>query len=188
MIKSMIEFSEKLITQFTWRRLFFTVIVIFVFGALCVWYETYTNHFRLNKIEHEIKVLTQLADLSKKVKENNDSGIANLLNTVNQEVEMIVNHNNIAFNIHPRFLKAIAAIFPWALMLILFMVVGQTELSTVIGLLICAIPFAALGAFLPTYSSAWINYFLYPIVHFIAVVSIVMIWHKKKNSNQTLRP
>jgi len=180
MIDPIIQFFERLITQFSWRRLLFVLIVIFICVGVLAGYETYTSHFRFNKIEHEIKFLTQLTELSKKIKEQNDERLTNIFKAILQDLEMHINYGYQAFNLHPVLLKSMAAAFPWALMLLLFLLTGKTPKETFVGTTFIAIPFIIIGAYLPTFSNSWLNYILYPVGHFTLIVMAVMILQKRK--------
>jgi predicted PurR-regulated permease PerM len=109
MIDPLIQFFEKLITQFSWRRLIFILVVLFISIGVLAWYETYTGHFRLNKIEHTTKLLSQLTELSEKIKKENNSKLTNIFEGVTKDLDMYVNHPVTAFSIHPAILKAMAA-------------------------------------------------------------------------------
>ena len=121
MIEPIIEFFEKLITQFSWRRLFFILIVIFISIGVLAWYETYTGHFRLNKIERTAKLLAQLTDLSEKIKKEDNSKLTNIFEGITKDLDMYVNHPVTAFSLHPAILKAMAAATLWILMILGFL-------------------------------------------------------------------
>lgn len=180
MIDAIIQFFERLITQFSWRRLLFVLIIIFLFITAFVVYETYTNHFRFNKIEHETKLLNQLTELSKKVKEQNDDRLTNIFKTILQDLEMHVNYGYPAFHLHPVLLKAMTAAFPWALILLLFLITGKTARETFAGTIFFAIFFIIIGICLPNFSHSWINYLLYPFGHFALILMAIIIWQNRK--------
>lgn len=179
MIDPIIQFFEKLITQFSWRRLIFILVVIFISICVLAWYETYTGHFRLNKIERATKLLAQLTELSEKIKETNDSKLTNIFESIMKDLDMYVNHPVTAFSLHPAILKAMAAATPWILMILGFLLT-PTPKTAILGTLVAAIPFTIIGAFLPDFSYPWINYFAYPVGHFFLIVSLVTIWQKRK--------
>lgn len=180
MLDPIIEFFEKLITQFSWRRLFFILVVIFISIGVLAWYETYTGHFRLNKIERATKLLSQLTELSEKIKKENNSKLTDIFEGVTKDLNMYVNHPATAFSIHPAILKGMAAATPWVLMILGFLLTGNTPKEAILGTMVAAIPFTAIGAYLPDFSYSWINYLLYPIGHFILIVTFVTIWQKRK--------
>jgi hypothetical protein len=180
MIDPIIQFFEKLITQFSWRRLFFILIVVFISIGLLAWYETYTGHFRLNKIDNEIKLLAQLTTLSKAIKEENNDKLTSIFKGITQDLEMQINYSYPVFNIHPTLLKAMAAAFPWAFMLLLFVLTGNTPKETYFGTIALAAPFIIIGAFLPNYVATWLNYLIYPIGHFTIIIIVVLLLQKRK--------
>jgi hypothetical protein len=179
MIDPIIQFFEKLITQFSWRRLIFILVVIFISIGVLAWYETYTGHFRFNKIERTTKLLTQLTELSDKIKKENNSKLTNIFEGITNDLNMYVNHSVTAFSLHPAILKAMASAAPWILMLFGFLLT-PTPKAAIFGILVAAIPFTIIGAFLPNFSYPWVNYFLYPVGHFFLIVTLVTIWQKRK--------
>jgi len=180
--EAIVQFIERLITQFTWKRFFFALLIIFLFASLVFLFETYTGYFRLNKIDREVKLLMQLAELSKKTREENNDKLTNLSNSVIKEYEVYVNNRFpvLAFNLHPAILKAVAAAFPWALMLLFFFISGPTQKEALFGTLVIAVFFIGIGVALPSYEHSSINYFWYPIGHFLFIVLAVVIWQKRK--------
>lgn len=180
MIDAIIQFFERLITQFSWRRLLFVLTILFIFISALVAYETYTSHFRFNKIDQETKLLNQLTELSKKIKEQNGERLTNIFKAILQDLEMHVNYGYPAFILHPVLLKAMAAAFPWVLMLLLFLFTGKTPKQTYAGTILFAIPFIIIGICLPNFPRSWINYLLYPFGHFALILMAVMIWQNRK--------
>jgi hypothetical protein len=180
MIDPIIEFFEKLITQFTWRRLFFILIVLFIAIGVLVWYETYTGHFRLNKIERTTKLLTQLTELSEKIKKENNEKLTNIFQGITNDLNLYVNHSGTAFSIHPVVLKAMSAATPWVFMILAFLLSGTTTKQMIFGTLFLAIPFSIIGAILPDYTHVWINYLLYPVGHFFVIIALILIYQNRK--------
>jgi hypothetical protein len=180
--EAVVQFLEKLITQFTWRRFSLALIIIFLLASLAFLFETYTGYFRLNKIERETKLLMQLTELSQKTREENNDKLTNLSHSVIEEFEVYINHRFpvLAFNLHPAILKAVAAAFPWVLMFFFFFISGPTQKEAFFGTLVIAIFFIGIGVALPSYVNSSINYFWYPIGHFLFIVLAVVIWQKRK--------
>ena len=66
----LIQFFEKLITEFTWRRLIFILLLLFLAVAGTAFFESYTGYFRLGRIEKTTELLTKLTELSEKIPTN----------------------------------------------------------------------------------------------------------------------
>lgn len=159
MIDPIVQFIEKLITQFSWRRLILVLIILFISVGSLVWFETYTGHFRFNKIENEIKLLDQLTDLSKKIKQENNDSLTNIFKTITHDFEMHINQPDISrlITIHPALLKAIATSIPWALLLLLLILTRTTQKEAFFGTIAVAIIFIIIGIALPTYENCLVR-------------------------------
>jgi hypothetical protein len=54
MLEPIFSFFEKLISEFTWQRLAFSLGAIALFATFVMLYESYTSHFTLNRIGKEL--------------------------------------------------------------------------------------------------------------------------------------
>jgi len=185
MFDGIIQFTEKLIDQFSWRRLLFIVITIVLVISVLWIYETYTKHFIFNKIEQEIRLLNQVTDLSEKVKEQNNEKLTNILKAIIDELEIHINHHYPFFGFHRIILKLISAAIPWALMT-LFFTLTKASKDAFWGIMLVAIPCIIIAICLPTFSHLWINYILYPIGHFVLIVIVIIIWQNRKKKKSAI--
>lgn len=183
MINPLFDFFEKLITQFTWRRLIFIVTIFFIsFGSL-IMYETYTSHFRLNRIKHSTNLLKELTTLSPEIQKSNNKNISKIFKGLTNDLNVYINHKITPFDIPTWILKMLAATAPWIIFSILIILVDSSDIkNAIIGTLIVAIPSVFIGALLPDFKYPAINYIVYPVSISIILITLVMLWNKFKKS------
>ena len=60
MLQPIVEYFEKLIDQFSWRRLFVLISVLgFIFCCLII-FESYTGYFRLSTLEKTVNIIEKI--------------------------------------------------------------------------------------------------------------------------------
>lgn len=179
----LIEFFEKLITQFSWQRFAFVLIVSFFFIAGFVVYETYTGHFRFNRIERATTLLKELTALSPEIKETGNADLAEVFKGLTKDLNASVNHSLPPFSLPTWALKALAATAPWVFFAILLLLTGVNETKSAIqGIVVGAVPCIIIGALLPDFEYTPYNYVAYPIGSTVIVIAVAMIlskWQKK---------
>ena len=161
MLDAAFQFVEKIITDFSWKRiLIYLFFVASVMGAI-VGYETYTRNFELTRLEKTTNLLKSIESLSnsevKEVKELT-SKIILRLNSITSKQE-----SSDKDTYSPSLIQAIAGASPWLLFLLIYApiavrrkekdweygVLGLTIISTIVAVLAYVIP--------PSYSG-WIRY------------------------------
>src|SRR3990167_4236914 len=159
MLAPIVEFFERLIENFSWRRLGLLVSLLVIAGMTLWTYETYTQSFRLGKIEKQVALLEHLSKLSepstlqtpalRQIHQNLERQLADATSTVAAEYVLL-----------PWAKKALAAASAWlALALLLALASKGTSASftfgfdTAIGMLFVALPFVVIGATLPTFEA-----------------------------------
>ena len=181
MLAPVFEFFDKLIEQFSWRRLLFIVAIFFIFGVCIIIYESYTGHFRLSRLGETIDLLHKVQSLPVPIAKNAQGESVKILESVLQELEEFSTNSATAFDIHPTALKGMAAFTPWLFLIAVFLMASPTRnIQSVLGMLLLAIPFSLIGAYIPTFQYSWINYWVYPVVHCVLLVWFVLLWNKRK--------
>lgn len=66
MLDPVFQFFEKMVSDFSWKRLALVITVLGVIFGVAYVYETQTGHFELQKTGKEIALLTDLIALSEK--------------------------------------------------------------------------------------------------------------------------
>jgi hypothetical protein len=178
MISPILDFFEKLITEFTWKRLAFVIIAIsFILGGVFA-YETYTGHFRLNKIDRATKLLAELADLSPKIKNNENNVLTNTYIGIENDLDNFVNHRTTPFSIPKWLLKFLAASMPWTISSFIFLLGDGESKHAIMGMLFAAIPGSIIGAMLHDFKYQPINYVFYPLASYIVLSAMAVTYGK----------
>jgi hypothetical protein len=160
MLKPVFDIFDKLFLDFSWRRLAsLCVFLIVVVSGLAV-FESLTSHFQLKKIDKQVKILTQLNDISvdKGADEIYHKAKSALLEDLNETTESHISFP--AFS--PRATQALIWFFPWALFGLIYIPDirrGDSDgWTAVIGVLVLGFLAAIIGYFLPLTWHAGLRY------------------------------
>lgn len=170
MLEPIVGFFDKLIDQFTWRRLVFLAALLAVCSAGLWAFEAYTQSFKLSRIERQVVLLEKLASVTTRpeIKSNTD------LRALSDSLTNQLRDTDITLPVRYELLlwakKALAAAAAWVVFGLFVVLVSNTytrtapEMTSVFaGMTVVASPFIALAVAMPT--DPWINYALYPIGH-----------------------
>jgi hypothetical protein len=183
MLEPIVGFFDKLIDQFTWRRLVFLAVLIAVSsGGLWV-FEAYTQSFKLGRIERQIAILEKLALVSGRPDVRGSSELRALSDSLTKQLRETDITVPASYELLPWAKKALAASTAW-LVFGLFVVLTPNSYtrtrpetaSVVAGMSVVASPFIALATALPTVP--WVNYALYPIGH-IVLLGLFLAWFSR---------
>lgn len=178
MLEPIVAFFDKLIDQFTWRRLVFLAILLVVATGGLSAFEVYTQSFKLARIEKQVALLEKLASSTSKpeVKENpelqalSSSLIAQLRGT---DVSL-----PITYELLPWAKKALATAAAWFVFGLFILLVPndytrtKPETASVFaGMTVVASPFIALSTAVP--DQPWLNYAIYPIGHIFLLIFLM---------------
>ena len=180
MLEPIIGFFDKLIDQFTWRRLVFLTVLL---GASSVglWaFETYTQTFKLTRIERQVALLEKLAAASARSDINKNPELKTLSESLTKQLQ----DTDITLPANYEFLpwakKALATAAAWFIFGMTTLILPNNytqkkpEMASVFaGMTVIAFPFIALSVAIPT--DPWLNYALYPIGH-ILLLGLFMLW------------
>lgn len=181
MLEPVFTFFDKLIDQFSWRRLIVALLLAALFALCVVTYEAYTGAFRLQRLERVLSLVEHMQRIAPQagVKDNLDA----VTLSASQELLDFSATDSTAFSIPSSILKGIAALAPWFLVLLLILVApGGGTASAIGGMIVVATPAIILGALLPDFRYPWINYILYPICQVLVLVSGVLLWQRRKRA------
>ena len=183
MLSPVFEFFEKLIEQFTWKRLLFTLSMLLIISLLFIIYESYTGHFMLSRLHNTVDLLQKSSTLPGYITEESNKELSNIFKSVAGELDQFSTGSSTAFSLHPTLLKSLAALSPWLFLTLIFLLVGtENNREALTGLVILAVPFSIIGGLLPDFSYSWINYLAYPIGHCAIALLVVMLWQKNKHA------
>lgn len=185
MLDPIIQFFERLVTQFSWGRLLLLISTLFIGIGVLAWYESYTGRFRLGRIEHSTALLDKLTELGPKVKAASDDGLTKIHNALVADLKEYVSDRGTPFSINRSLLKALAALFPWILLGAAVQLGSNTGGggAAFAGMSVAAVPCITIAVFLPDYERSWINYLGYPFGSMLSMVALVTIWQSRKKRN-----
>jgi|GEM_PF-2391570 len=184
MLDPVFNFFDKLIDQFSWKRLIFVVSLLCLFIVGVIVFESYTGHFRLTRIEKTLDLIAKFNALPPELMQQSKEDISGATKGLAKDIDAFTNGNATPFSIDTASLKIIAALAPWLLFAAVLPIVSGTESTraTIGGILMCAIPAAGIGYFLPSYEKAWINYLGFPFGYFVVSVYLVMSSQNRKKN------
>jgi hypothetical protein len=188
-VDAIVAFFEKLVSEFSWKRV--GLIVVFVVLALAgFWgYEAVTGQFRSARMQFAADHLAKLADPELKKNVQGDEELEKAHNRMKTELNRFLETSQFDFGVPELMLKGLAAAFPWFLLgVIMVLVASPGERGSVIsGMLALTILFVIIGVLLPTFEAAWINYFGYPFGSVLILMVTILVWQRLKKTPANAR-
>lgn len=192
-MNSLIDFFERLLTNFTWSRLTFTFVLLFLLISAIFAYEAYTQHFALERLDKQVKIFDQLVTLSEKLNlEENDkvlnesfkSLVAGFNSQVNYKSYLGVDGASLTtrYSFPEWFTKSIYILLPW-LVLSFFLIVTMTSgrASAMGGIMFVSSFFLLIGLILPSFKETpWVMKWAYPWGAMIISVFLIVIFDRRK--------
>lgn len=186
MFESVFQSFEKLISEFSWRRLVFLVMFL-VMAASIVWlWENNTGQMRLTRIERTIAILNSIKDIQDHPVMKSDPALNRILSSLKDDLKEFSEHNAQPVFLGAKWRKAFAGGAIWLLFSLLYLPALRTrennELQALIGCLIMAVFFGVIGVWLPDFAYPWLNFILYPVTNFIIIMAIAFLWQARKRA------
>ncbi|MBI5117446.1 hypothetical protein HZA56_13295 [Candidatus Poribacteria bacterium] len=186
MFDRLFESFEKLISEFSWRRLVFSIALLLIIVVVLWGFESYTGYGRLSRIERAAALLNSIQALQSNPTIQQDANLSATLGALKHDLRNFTERRVEVLTLGVEWLKALAGAAPWLLFSLLYLPAiragNRSDLHGLIGALILAALFGAIGAWLPDFAYSWINYAGYPIASFAAVIVIVMWWQSRKRA------
>ena len=180
MLEPIVSFFDKLIDQFTWRRLVFLAVLLIICSAGMWAFETYTQSFKLARIERQVALLEKLATISARTELSGNSDLQALSVSLTKQLRETDITLPTSYELLPWAKKALAAAAAWFVFGLFILLIPNTythtapaSASVFAGMTVVASPFIALAVAMPT--DPWVNYALYPIGH-IFLLALFMSW------------
>jgi hypothetical protein len=180
MLEPIVSFFDKLIDQFTWRRLVFLAVLLVICSAGMWAFETYTQSFKLARIERQLSLLEKLATISARTELKGNSDLQALSVSLTKQLRETDITLPTSYELLPWAKKALAAAAAWFVLGLFILLLPNTytrtspaSASVFAGMTVVASPFIALAVAMPT--DPWVNYALYPIGH-IFLFGLFMSW------------
>lgn len=191
MFDSVFQSFEKLISEFSWRRLVFLLSLLLLAGT-CVWlWENNTGQMRLTRIERTIAILSSIKDLQEHQVIKADPSLQSTLAALKEDLKEFTERKSETPILGTAWRKALAGAAPWLLFTLLFLPALKTgkvdDLNGLLGCVILAVALGAIGAWLPDFPYAWMNYIGYPAVNFVIIMAIALWWQKRQRARITSR-
>ena len=179
-----VQFFEKLITEFTWRRFGFLMALAFVAIVTATFYELYTGHFRFTRIERATALLEQLNEQALSVEATDNETASEIHAALMEDLADYVSPEPTQLAAPNWMLKAAAAAAPWFLLAVLFYFVTDDEYGKLLGgLLVVAIPLSFVGAVLPDFEREWLNFVAYPVGSLLIVIVPMFLYGRKSKTS-----
>ena len=176
-MQHLIEFLNRLVDDFSWKRLSLILSCLALIVISIITYEFYTNYFFLAKTEKTINLIKELSSLPPEVTNNSKNSLSNLTKTVTQQLNDATKTTPFHFELTPFWMKITASTIPWLLVLLIGVIVEKNDKATLAGgLVFVGIISVIVGIALPWQSVIWSNYWAYPIFHFIVVLWVLILY------------
>ncbi|MBN2107067.1 MAG: hypothetical protein JW832_06535, partial [Deltaproteobacteria bacterium] len=163
----------------------FWVVLLTLIMFSFVAYDSYTGHFKLNRIEKSIDLLTQASALKANEKIQEDKELQGIYQDIIFDLKEFTRQNEFSKVVGPSFWKFISGAAPWLVFSLLF--IGPTlkrekgSFSSFFMAVVFAAIFGCVGYLIPNLSLKWINYIAYPVGHFFFIMIILLVWQKSKS-------
>jgi hypothetical protein len=181
-IEAVLRAFERLVTDFSWKRLTLLGVLIATSFTLLIVFERTTATWRLSRLERSATLLEHLAQVRRDA--SADSGeTTRLADSLLQQLRAVIQEPPVSATMSPSLLRALVAALPWWLFAIAFAPGvkrgSSSDLAGLLGAVICGVLFGWLGLLLPDGLSPAVYYVVYPIGHFLAVVLLVSWWQAR---------
>ena len=180
MLEPIVGFFDKLIDQFTWRRLVFLGILLAAVTAGLWAFEAYTQSFKLARIDRQVALLEKLAALNSRPEINASQELRALSISLTKQLQATDITLPASYELLPWAKKALATAAAWFVFGLFVLLIPNTytrtnpeTASVFAGMTVVASPFIALAAAMPT--NPWLNYAVYPIGHLL-LLAFLMLW------------
>ena len=187
MLEPIVAFFDKLIENFSWKRLSFVLVLLALAVVALLAYESYTSSFKLARIERQIALLEKLGSLSALPSIKSQPLLSQANTNLQRQLAGTTSTSDVEYELLPWGKKVLAAATAWVA-LALFILLTPSSYSAsnsgsgtiLVGVVALASPFLALAAAMPTFDAWWINYLAYPIGHIAVLLLAILLWQRMK--------
>lgn len=164
MLQPVFDFLERLITQFTWKRLALVALLMVSVVIGFTLYELYTGHFTLGKLAQSTELLDKLTKQHDEVARTNNKDLVEIHQSLTKTLKEQSGGLNLAFDLPEWVLKAMAMFAPWLFVIIIVLLADRSGIrNTLAGFFLIVTPIVGIGAILPTWEPWWINFVAIPL-------------------------
>jgi hypothetical protein len=180
-VGSFVDFFERLITDFSWRRLGLIAAFLVMVGAGLAVYELYTQSFKLQRLDREAALIERVLALDKAAQATTDAQIRASLDSLKSRVKELDAPEPGGPLLNRAWMKAMYTALPWvALVLIMMLSPGGGVATAAAGTALVAVPLIVLNANLPDFDPLWVNHWLIPWGELAVVLILIMLWQGRK--------
>lgn len=183
MIEQIISFFDKLVDNFTWRRLVFGLVGLALIGISAWAYEAYTQAFFLGRIERQIVLVEKLAALDGNKALVSQPDLQKSYVALQGQLLSTASNTPGEYELLPWAKKMLAAALAWTVFTMFLLLTPESYSAAknapgaiLFGIISVAAPFVALAAAMPTFDPPWVNYTLYPVGHLVFIVVLMKLW------------
>lgn len=178
----MFDFFERLITDFSWRRLVLLSGVLLLAGFVFLAYESYTKTFALARMERQLALLERLVSLEEATRgsELSEQSLRSL-DGIRSQLRESIEPGVVTGEIGGRWVSAFYTGIPWALLAVLVALSpGTGAQSAILGMVAFAVPLMVVNSSLPDFDREWINNWLIPWGEVAVVIVAILLWQKRQ--------
>jgi hypothetical protein len=191
MVEPFLKLIEKLVNDFSWRRLVvFLLLVSFILAGV-VGFELLTGYFRLSRLEKEVTLLGELYEIQAKQNVPAKS-LVKIHASLAKELEELAGGQN-GHQVNPRLLQSLAALLPWIVLSLGFLPDFKRDekdaTKSLLGVLFFAVPVVAVGASLsPRIGAIW-RYVVYPAstITLLIIAGLIGKWRESRQRKRLLQ-
>ena len=182
-VQSAFEFFEKLVSDFSWKRLLLVFAMVALAILAFVYYQQSSRSIVINRIGNEIELLERLSSLYDDPAIRADVHLESSYNSLKVRLAGLSGSSaNEPVGVGYLAMFAIFAA-PWIVLTAIMFLVSDSRDGfgkVVGGVCILAIPSSLFGPLLPLFEPRWISYLAIPILVCLVLVLIVMRLFSKK--------
>jgi hypothetical protein len=130
MLDPIVGFFDKLIDQFTWRRLIFLAVTLIVL-AMSLWaYESYTQSFKLTRLERQVNLLQKLGTVTSSPEIRSNPELQALSKAIAKQIKDTDITAPVSYELLPWTKKALAAAVAWLIFGLFIALIPNNYTST----------------------------------------------------------
>jgi len=175
----------EIVRDFSWRRISsLFLLLLFILAGLAI-FESYTDSFRLGRIERAVGILERIEALEGSESLRLNDELADSYDSLVSSLTEVVLQTGDSRAWSPTILKILFAATPWGLLMIPFLVQWRRKgdasaRSAFLGTLVVSVPFIVAGALIPLSTHRWINYGVYPWGAWLLIMAILLVFSKAR--------
>lgn len=181
-MQHLLEFLNKLVDDFSWRRLSLILSCLAIFVIALIVYEAYTGAFFLSKAEKTIHLIKELSSLPPEIIGDSQARLSSTAGSVANQLHSFTESRPFHFEVSSLAVKVFCTSMPWLITLIIAALIEKNEKPALLGGIILLWVFSVvLGLLLPWKNIIWSTYWAYPVVHFVIIIFGLIVYGRNKN-------